>query len=61
MADSGQIENAGRRDALKKIALGTAAMTSLPILGQAAATQGKSHYQRAAADGAADPSGRCKQ
>lgn len=36
MDDTGQIQDTGRRAALKKIAVGTGAVTSLPILGRAA-------------------------
>lgn len=44
--DANQAQDPSRREALKKIALGTGAMSSLPILGQAAATPAVAHVHR---------------
>ncbi len=49
MEETSKAPDASRRGALKKIALGTGALTTLPILGQAAGTAGMGHEAMAAA------------
>jgi hypothetical protein len=49
MEETSKAPDASRRGALKKIALGTGALTTLPILGQAAGTPGMGNEAMAAA------------
>ncbi len=57
MGDSHQVQDASRRDALKKIALGSGGMITLPIWGQVAVTPalGRAAYRHPGGEASPDP------